>query len=206
MTLVGEPVPYTVSSLMDPSAFLGDQGVAAQPIPNISALECGARVDDGAVDATGRRSSVVESATLYAPARTRFDSGTAIDLTLVPRALSARESVAYPSTMRVWFLAHPPGTAEDLNASEPWYVVVGTAAATVNRGEPIVLDRFTGPSATSVAFADVSWCDDGGSQSNTLVVFEGTERADDGTGASEATILDAWSTDFATWAALRGDN
>ena len=205
VTLVGEPLTYTIRTLSASSVYLGYQGLAAEPIADPAALQCGARLDVGAVFATGRTSSVIEAGALNVPARTRFESGTVIDLALVPQALSARGTIAYPAPMRVWFLGHPPGNADDLGALEEWYVVVGTATATVNRGEPVALDRFAGPSATSVAFTDVRWCDAGASSTTSLVMFEGTERLDDGTGARESTILDGWTTDITSWLQYGGN-
>ena len=196
VTLVGEPLSYTVSTLTDVPSLLGYPGVPAAPIGDPSTLQCGARLDEGAVSATGRTSAAVESGGLDIHARTRFESGTVIGLALTPQALAPRGTIAYPAPMRVWLLAHPPGNADDLRALEDWYVVVGTATASVNRGEPVVLDRFAGPSATSVAFTDVRWCDAGASWTTSLVMFEGTERRDDGTGTRESTVLDGWTTDI----------
>lgn len=204
VTLVGEPLPYTVSTLMDASSYLGYQGLTVEPIADASALQCSARIDDRAVFATGRASTAIEATALNLPSRSRFESGTEIDLALMPRALSARGTISYPAPMRVWFLAHPPGNADDLRALEEWYQVVGTATATVNRGEPIALDRIEGPSQTSVEFTDVRWCDEGASWANSLVMFEGTERFDDGTGARASTILDAWNTDIGSWLTYGG--
>ncbi len=204
VTLVGEPLPYTVSTLMDPFGFLGYQGVAAAPIADASALECGARVDDGALAATGHTSAVIETGALDIHARTRFDSGTVIDLALMPGALSDPGTIAYPAPMRVWFFAHPSDYAALPLVSDAWYVVVGTATATVNRGEPLVLDRFAGPRVTSVAFTDVRWCDTGASWPTSLVMFEGTERVDDGTGMHESTVLDGWETGLDAWTTLGG--
>ena len=74
---------------MDASSYLGYQGLTVEPIADASALGCGASVDDRAVFATGRTSTAIEATALDATARTRFESGTVIDLALVPEALSA---------------------------------------------------------------------------------------------------------------------
>jgi len=85
--------------------------------------------------------------------------------------------------------------------------VVGTGTAFVNGGAPLPLDRFRGPSTTTVTFSESAWCPSSRPVATTIIAFEGVERVVTAAGTeTQSTVFDFWSANVSDWLTLGGGN
>ena len=194
VTLVGNPLTFTQAppAADAPAASTGFDPSPPVPVTDTSVLTCGAHVDAGSNFGTGRKSLAVQQGIFQPAAGTAFGTAATVDLSLLPPELTPFAAVAYPEPLRVWFLADAPIPANGLpQLRGPGFTVIGTALASVNGGAPVLLDRIEGPTATTLAFTEVQWCQAPGADPTTVLAFEGLERAGDDPGA-ESSVFDFW--------------
>jgi len=208
-TLIGEPARYTAP---DSAAEIGSYSVEfADPVSDPSALTCGRDVGVNIAMTSPLARTAVASGAIDPSANETLPAGEPARLVLLPTPGTDSSTLAYPDGLRVWLVAHPdPETLappNDPEALRPYaYAVVGTATATVGDGAPIPLDRFSGPSRTTVTLTDVQWCDAAYQPALTNVIVSGLERVATAGASSDATILAEWGVDTDSWSGVGGGN